>query len=259
MAGRPTLPPERGLQSPAREDRPVGCQVAQHDAFAIGGEDHVMLADDITAPDRREPDIAALAGTGDAVAPAVLHVAQIQPAPARRGLSQHQRGAGGRVDLVAVMRFDHFDVEIRVQSGGHLLGQSHQQVHPEAHVARTHDAGVVGAGVQYFDIGVGQARGADHVHGAGLCRQFRVSDSGFGRGEIDHCLRLDDGLQRIVHDRHARRGAAHRFAEISAHPIVARAFCYRDKMRAIRGVHRLDQHLPHAARGPHHGNADAAL
>ena len=42
--------------------------MAQGDAFAEAGEEHVMFADDVAAADRGKADMAAVAGAGDAVA-----------------------------------------------------------------------------------------------------------------------------------------------------------------------------------------------
>jgi hypothetical protein len=45
------------------------------------------------------------------------------PAPLGGRFAQHQRGARWRIHLVAVMHLDDLDVEIRIQRGGHLLGE----------------------------------------------------------------------------------------------------------------------------------------
>ena len=78
-----------------------------------------------------------------------------------------------------VMGLDHLYVEILVQSGGHLFGQLHQQVDPEAHVAGPHDGRVARGRFKLCDLIVRHAGGADDMGGTGLrC----------GMGQGDGCL-----------------------------------------------------------------------
>ena len=258
-AGAFALPPKRGLERAAREDGAVGGDVAQHDAFALTGEEHIMFAHDIAAANGGEADMAMLAGAGDAIATGVFCNIKVNAAPVRRCLTQHQGGAGGCVDLVVVMRLDHLDVEILIQCGSHLFGDLHQQVHPEAHVARLNDRRVAAGMGQGLMVAVIHAGGADHMHTAGLCSQLGVRDGGVGRGEVDYCLRIDDRVNRIGVNHHAGCCPAHAVAQIAPRPIVARAFRHRDQMRGVAVIDQLDQHLAHPARRPHYCNSGAAL
>ena len=64
--------------------------------------------------------------------------ASIDAAPRGGRLAEQQRGAGRRVDLVAVVHLEDLDVEIaRVERPRRLLHQHGEQVDAEAHIAAT--------------------------------------------------------------------------------------------------------------------------
>ena len=172
MSRRAILPPKRRLQSAAREDGAIRGQMAQHDAFTVSGENHVMLAHYIAAANRRKADIATGSLAGDAVAAPVRDIVQVHTPPACGGFTQHQRSAGRGVNLVAMVGFDHLDIEILVQCRCNLLGQADKEVHPKAHVSRAHNCGVARTCVQRDDIRVTQPGGADDVDSAGLAVNF---------------------------------------------------------------------------------------
>ncbi len=133
------LAPECGFQRAAHEDRPIGREVAQHDALAVGREQHVMFADDIAAPDGGKSDIAAVARAGDAVATRNFGLIKVDAPALRCGLAQHQGGARWGIDLHAVVGLDDFDIPIGVECCGDLLRQAGQQVDAKAHVASLND------------------------------------------------------------------------------------------------------------------------
>ena len=254
FAGFLVLTPNRGFQRTLGKQAAVGGHMAQNDPFAGTGKQHIMFADDIAAANRAKADCAALTGTGDAVAAPIRHIRQRHTAPGSGSLAQHQRGAGGRIDLFIVMCLDHFNVEILVQCGGDHPGQFGQQVDPKAHIAGAHDHRVAGRGVDFFQIAVAEPGGADHMHGAGLCRQGGKCHRRGRGGEIQHRLRCRKNLQRIIADRQPKGCAAHCGAKILADPGVADLFDGTDQPRLGRGQNRSDQHLPHPARCPRDHN-----
>ncbi len=149
-----------------------------------------------------------------------------------------------------VVRFDHLDIERLVERGGDLFGELHQQVHAKAHVAGADDRGVAGGGVKLGDILARQAGGADHVHGAGLGGERGQRHGGGRRGEVDHRLGLRHRVKRVVGDGHAKRGPAHRLADIAADPVVPRSFQRTHQPGRRAFVHQLHQHPAHPARCP---------
>ena len=80
------------------------------DALADAGEHHRVIADDIAAAQRGEADRAGAALAGVPLACVDRDV--VEPASLRRGddLAHLERGARGRIDLVAVMRLEDLDV-----------------------------------------------------------------------------------------------------------------------------------------------------
>ena len=61
------------------------------------------------------------------------------PRPCGHRLAQHQRGAGGRVDLGAVVHLDDLDVPVRPERPRRLPGEAGEQVDAEAHIAGADD------------------------------------------------------------------------------------------------------------------------
>src|SRR5690606_20313950 len=80
------------------------------DPLADAREEHRVVADDVPAPDGGETDAGGVALAGDAVA--LEHPDLVEPATERLGddLPHAQGGAGGRVDLVPMVRLDDLDV-----------------------------------------------------------------------------------------------------------------------------------------------------
>jgi ribosome-binding factor A len=188
--------------------------------------------------------------------PAFGHVGEGNAPPLRGGLAQHQRGAGGRIDLVAVVLFDHLDVEFGVEGRRDLLHEAGQEVHAKAHVAGAHDRGVARGGVQRGKLVIAEPGRPDDMHAAGLRRQLRMGQRRRRRGEVDHRLRLHDRVERIGIDRHAHPAASQGFAEVAPDPVMSFALGHGDQVRAVRLGDRVDQHPAHPARCAHHRDAN---
>lgn len=214
-----------------------------------------MLADNIAASDCGKTDVAAIACAGDAIAARDFGCVQRDVTACGGGFAQHQRGAGGGIDLVAVMRFDDLDIPVGVQSGGDFLGQAGEKVDAKAHVASLNDHGVMGGGVEFGVVMLFQPGGADDMHGAGLGGEGGKFNRGTGGCEVDHGLRDREGFQRVVGDFDAEGGAADADADVLPDPGVAGALDAADKGCAGVGGDAADQHLTHAARGAGDGDA----
>lgn len=243
------LAPKRGLQGAAHEDAAVGGDVAQDDAFAVSGKQHVMFPNDIPAANGGKADAAAFTRTGDAVAARDFGGIEIDPPPCGSGLAQHQRRAGGGIDLHAVMRLDDFYIPVCIQRCGDFLCQTGQQVDAKAHIAGLNDHGMVGGGIKFGVMRRFKAGGSHNMHGAGLSGEGGKFHRGSGGGEIDHRLRCGEGFERVIADQNAKRSAAHADADILANPGMAGAFDATCQLGVRVGGDALDQHLTHAARG----------
>ncbi len=102
---------------------------------------------------------------GDALAPVDRTTGEIAIDRARHRLPQAQRGTGGCIDLVAVMRLDDFDVIAVLQHVRGKLGQLHQEIHAHAHIRRKHDGDPLRSRGNVRLAGVIEAGGADD-HGS---------------------------------------------------------------------------------------------
>ena len=104
----------------------------------------ITLCSPTTLPPRSvaKPMSPRLRGPGDAVASLDGALREIDRAPFGGGGPEHQRGAGRRIDLVAVVHLDDLDVEVLIQRLGDASRQRHEQVDAEAHVAGLDDGSV---------------------------------------------------------------------------------------------------------------------
>src|SRR5690606_15399958 len=113
---------------------------------------------DVPAPDGGETDAGGVALAGDAVA--LEHPDLVEPATERLGddLPHAQGGAGGRVDLVPMVRLDDLDVVAGREDAGGQLEQLEGGVDADAHVRGEDDRHRIGRGLD---------RGAPRVVEAG--------------------------------------------------------------------------------------------
>ena len=107
-----TVPKTKGPTKSLGEDAAIFGLVAEFDPLAGPGENNVMIAHHRAAAQRGEADRAGLARPGVAIAHTHAVFRKPDGAAARGGLAKQQRGARGRIDLVTVVHFEDFDVEI---------------------------------------------------------------------------------------------------------------------------------------------------
>jgi ribosome-binding factor A len=219
----------------------------QNDPFAGRSKQHVMFAHDVTAANGAEADIAPLSRAGDAIAPTIRHVAQINTPPFGRGLAQHQRRARRRIDLLVVVIFDHFDVVILVERRRDLARQQGEQVHAKAHVAGTHHNRMARCGFDLCKVILGQPGGSDHMHRPRLRREFGKGHCRGGCGKVDHRLGAGETVQRIIRHDDTHRRSTHGRAHILAQPVMASALDRTGKMHPGVLNDLGHQHLPHAS------------
>ena len=172
---------------------------------------------------------------GDPVAPAHRDVAEIRAARRSRRPPERQRGAGRRVDLVAVMHFHDLDVPVRAEPGGDLLDQTEQQVDPETGIGGPDDRDRACGLAHCVLLGAVQSGRADHERLAEPSREGSVLGGGGGRGEFDRDIAGAEQRLGIGGGDDAETADAGQLAEIlaaaalpgratppeSAHPSVA--------------------------------------
>ena len=142
------------------------------DALAGAGEDHPVLADHVAAARARQsryrPRGAGRYRRRGCVTPRSL---QRDLAAFGGGLAEHQRGAGRRVALVAVVHLQDLDIEFRAERCGDLRGEHGEQIDAEAHIAGLDDGGMTGGGLDLGLVGGREAGRADDMDDARLRRQ----------------------------------------------------------------------------------------
>ena len=129
---------------------------------------------------------------------------EVAPQRVRDHFAHLQCRAAGRIDLVAVVGFDDFDVV----AGGHRLGRHLQQlerdIHAHAHVGRHHDGDALGG---FGDLGfllVGKPRRANHqVHPLGHT-SVHMGHRALGAGEVDQATGVGQATGDIRGDGHPR-------------------------------------------------------
>jgi hypothetical protein len=124
---------------------PAARFVGDFQTFADAGEHHRMVTDDIAAAQGGETDGARITLAGDALA--AINGAGIQVTPQCVGddFAHPQRGAGRRIDLVPVMRFDNLDIELVIQHARRHVQQLQRQIDADTHVGREHDGNLLAA------------------------------------------------------------------------------------------------------------------
>src|SRR5690349_15526425 len=118
--------------------------MAELDPLGGTGEHDSVLADDAAAAQGGETDRTGGARTGVTVTGADGGGAKLYGAAGRGGTAEKERGAARGIDLVAMMHFQDFDVELLAEGGGDTADEGREKVDPEAHIARADNAGVAG-------------------------------------------------------------------------------------------------------------------
>ncbi len=245
-----------GPQAALRIGGAAARAVGDLDAFAGAGEQHGVVADDVTAADHREADRAGRTLAGDAMARPGGELVEVAPQGARDRPAHAERGPRRGIDLVAVVGLDDLDVvAVAQQRGGHLQ-QAEGHVHAHAHVRREHDADAGGGGLDLAAAGLVEAGGADHHPHAARRAFVQMAQRALGPGEVDQHVGAAECLVEIRRDRDAG-GPAQRFARIAADARRTRDVERTDQLDLGRVEHRLDQHPSHPARGPRDRDAQA--
>ena len=166
--------------------------------LAFSGKDDLMIARHGSTTQRGKANCSGRAWPRNAIAPALAMIGQHDAATARCGLSQQQRRAGRRIDLVAVMHLDNFDVPVLTQARRRLFHKRREQVDAKRGVAslehgdirrRLVDQGVVGR------LKTGRANQDGLMRrGAGL----EMGRQGSGRGKVDEDVGSRSQCERIV-------------------------------------------------------------
>ena len=130
----------------------------------------------------------------------------VVPAAARHGAAQRDRGAGGRIDLLAVVHLDDLGIVLLGrQGGGHALGQRQEQVHPGGEIGGVDDRRCARAALPPPPPARPTGRRCRAPGLAGGGRGLGMGDRGRGMGEVDHHVAGGEQRGDVGQDRRRRR------------------------------------------------------
>ena len=138
---------------------------------------------------------------------------EIDAAPFRRRLAEKKCGAGGRVDLVAMVHLDNLDVEIGIERLRRLADERGKEIDAEAHIARLDDHRPLRVVGDRRLVGCRKPGRADDVDDASLRREVGEEDRGCRRREVEDAVGLGEQRERVGADRNAVRAEPRKFAE----------------------------------------------
>ena len=149
-----------------------------------------------------------------ALLPHLRTVIDIFVLPARLGvdgIGNHQGGAAGGIQLVAVVLFDDFNVVLTAQNAGSLFGKLDQHIDAQRHIGTAEDRCLFGGFLQNVQLLAGKPRGADDAGYTVLCAPSGGGSRPGGGGKINHNAAAGNVLPACVHGdiSHAPRLAVH--------------------------------------------------
>jgi len=217
-----------------------------------------VIAHDVATTDGGETDGGRVTLAGVAVA--LVHGTLFQIAANRLGnhLTHLERGATGRIHLVAVVRFDDLDVVAGGQGLRGHLQQLERDVHTHAHVGRHDDGDVFG---DLGDLGFLVFRktgGADHGLHAQFAANLQVGHRAFRTGEVDQEFRILEASAQVAGDGHAR-GLTKPGCSVLTQRRAGGDVEGTSQTAVIGGQDGFDQHVPHAAGGACHSDGQGIV
>ena len=211
-----------------------------------------MVADHSAAAQRRKADVALAARAGHAVASAHRTLREIDAAAFRRRAAEHQRGAGWRVDLLVVVHFEDFDIEIGIKRFRHALDQRREQIDAQTHIAGLDHHGALRRGRDQRVVLLRQARGADDVDQPRPRRELGKGERRCRRREVEEAVGLGEQWRDLGADRDVVLAEPRQLAGIAPDHRGARRLDCAGERHARRCGDRCDQRAPHAPAGAGH-------
>ena len=161
--------------------------MGQLDTFAGAHVIDGVNADDIAAPQRLDADLGMLARFTH-IETVRVDIGIGETAGLEKRFGKEKSGAAGGVLLLIVMDLRHLDVIGFTKQGGELGEDVHDDIDADAHVGGAEDEGVLAEFIQFGELFVRKASGADDDGASRSGSGAGVGDGGFRRGEVD-----DDG------------------------------------------------------------------
>src|SRR5690606_12992278 len=108
-----------------------------------------------------------------------------------------QGGARRGVDLVAVVRFEHFDVVAAVEQLGRYVEQLERGVDAHAHVGGKDDGDLLAGGVNRLLSGFVKAGGANDAFDAQARANLQMVERTFRTGEVDEAVGIFERFEVV--------------------------------------------------------------
>src|SRR5690606_6032220 len=124
-----TAPPQSCPNRTASKQAAVTCAVCQLDALAFARKDDRVLPDDVPAAESRITDVAAIPRSRMPIAHPDAALLVGNASPLGCSLAKHECSPGRGIDLMLVVHFQDFDVEIVIERLSNLACQGRQQVY----------------------------------------------------------------------------------------------------------------------------------
>src|SRR4051812_18014448 len=231
--GRLAAQPFRGAQGAHGVGRAALRAHGDLDALAGAGEEHGVLADDVAAPDGMEADFLPGALAGLALAAMARDLRQLALQRLGNDFAKFQRGARGRIDLVAVVRLDDLDVVAVAKDARRSLRQLVPGVDADGEVRRHDNRDAPRRLRDGFTLRVGKAGGADH-HGTSV---LEIRKRALGTCEVD---------EHVAACSRSRIGTDGDGAGFAANSGAARHVVCAGELELAIGEHGIDERAAHA-------------
>jgi hypothetical protein len=238
--------PTRRTQGAISEGQAARGPMGDLQPFAQPREHRCMFADDVACADGFESYRLAIALAGLTLAAVDSALFQVAPERARDHLAHAQRGARGRICLVAMMRLDDFNIDRIAQHARGGIDQLEAQVDAGAHVGRQHDGDILRRHLDLSTLRGAESGSADHHPLIVLAADRNIVERCFWPGEVDyHVDPTYDNAQTGL-DRDAEFAYARGLAGVRPDQGAIRVFNSRREIKGFIGLARLDERPAHA-------------
>ena len=190
--------PNCGADGAGGEGHAAAGFVGDFDAFAVGGEEGGVVADDVACADGGKTDGGRIARAGVAFAAVNGTFFEVAAEGVGNDFTHAQCGAAWGVDFVAVVAFDDFDVVAFVEDAGDGVEDVEGEVDADAEVGGEDDAYFFAGGSDGGFACVVETGSADDDVDAFSHAFLQVFQGRFGTGEVDEYVTLgEDGINVV--------------------------------------------------------------
>ena len=232
--------------------------MAEFNPLTFTIENDVVFPHHVTAAHDSKPDPAIITGTGDTMTGMIRYLRQVDPAAPCCRLTQGEGSTGWRIDFMAMMGFNNFDIPAVTKGAANLFHQIGQHGDPDRGIGAPDNRCFLRGLAQPADLIIIMPGCTDHHGQASGGGKVGMDNTGTGGGEIDDDIRLCRYQRiRIIGDHNP--AFTQPVEDTSVTPKMGRA-------GVITGGHQLKplgfsdsagDHSAHAAGGPGQGDADS--